>query len=103
MLIKDLKEFIFVPTYRDIFIEGINGEVEKYEKCLKKGGASCPVELKGDDKFRVYEYNVVDIEKYLTERCSEAARDYVLTAVQLSENIIKTDDVFDLIDELTSS
>lgn len=103
MLIKDLKDFIFVPMYRDIFIEGINSEVEKYEKCLKKRGASCSVELKGDDKFKVDVENIVDIEKYLSEECSEAARDYILTAVQLSENIIKDDKVFDLIDELTSS
>jgi hypothetical protein len=99
---EKLREFIFNQSNRNNFLYEIKNETSLYGKCIEKKGASCPIYITGECKFSVSEFEIEELYQYLNINCEHHVMDYILTGIQMDENITKNDTTLDLLDDLTS-
>lgn len=98
---SELYEFIRDLQKRDRFLMKIADETDKYHRCLKKLGSSCAVHLSGEFRYEITMDSLLSVAAYLEDQPIHV-RDYILNGLLLDPLGERSDEVNDLLEELTA-
>lgn len=101
MLRSDLSEFLNDHHKRTDFIMRIRRETDEYGACLKRSGSTCPIYVDGTTSYEITESALASVVAFLADQ-PDHVRDYILHALLMDPLANRSDQVLELLEELTA-